>query len=153
MCETEITTYKVKLVKEGNQVYNIETNTVNSSDKAYYILKEVFDTDSMTQENLMLLALNTKFKIIATFTVSTGTINASMADPRDIFQRALLSNATYIIVAHNHPSMDPTPSEEDKSITKRLVKAGKVIGIKVLDHIILGDKDYYSFKRESSIIL
>ena len=90
----------------------------------------------------MMFTLDTKNKIIGAFGVSRGALNSSLVHPREVFKRALLSNAASIMLAHNHPSGDPTPSSEDKATTKRLVEAGDIIGIRVLDHIIIGEDSF-----------
>ena len=99
-----------------------------------------------TQEVLMLLCLNTKNEVNSLSVVHRGTINQSIAHPRDIFQRAILSNATRICIAHNHPSGNKTPSQEDIQTTKKLCEAGKILDIPVLDHIIITDETFYSIR-------
>jgi DNA repair protein RadC len=94
-----------------------------------------------------MLSLNTKNKVIALHVVHIGSVNASIVHPRDIFQLAILDNATSIAIAHNHPSGDTTPSEEDINVTNRINEAGKLMGIELLDHIILGDS-YLSLKEK-----
>jgi DNA repair protein RadC len=91
--------------------------------------------------------MNTKNKIIGVFEISHGTVNASIVNPREAFQKALLANAVSVIFMHNHPSGDPTASREDIEVTKRLSEAGKIIGVEVLDHIIVGDS-YSSLKEK-----
>lgn len=97
-----------------------------------------------TKEMFLTLHLDGKNRIIAMDIVSVGSLNQSIVHPRHVFQTALISNAAAIICIHQHPSGDPTPSSEDISITKRLKEAGEIMGIRVLDHIIIGD-DYLSF--------
>lgn len=99
-------------------------------------------------ENLMMLALNTKSALLDEFLISKGTVNSSIASPREIFIEALKVRAVSIILLHNHPSGDPTPSREDKIVTRRIKEAGDLIGISLLDHIIIGDNSYISFKEE-----
>jgi DNA repair protein RadC len=99
-------------------------------------------------ENLIMLALNTKSALIDEFLVSKGTVNASIASPREIFVDALKVKAVSIILIHNHPSGDPTPSREDKIVTRRIKEAGDIIGISLIDHIIIGDNNYISFKEK-----
>ena len=97
-----------------------------------------------------MICLNTKNKIIGVFELSHGNVNSSIVGVREMFQKALLANAVSIIVLHNHPSGDPTPSREDINITTRMVEAGKLIGVEVLDHIIVGDK-YCSLKEKGYV--
>lgn len=104
-----------------------------------------------TQEEFLLVILNTKHKIQKDVSISVGTLNSSIVHPRDVFHHALREAAASVIFVHNHPSGDPTPSPEDFSITKRLAEAGTILGIKVLDHIIIGSHDYYSFADSGTL--
>ncbi|MDU5080541.1 DNA repair protein RadC [uncultured Tissierella sp.] len=105
----------------------------------------------LQKEEFRILILDTKNQITKVETISIGTLNASIVHPRDVFKSALLNSANAIILTHNHPSGDPTPSNEDINITNRLIDAGNLIGIKVLDHIIIGDNRYISFKEKNLI--
>ncbi len=102
----------------------------------------------LQQEHLKIVLLDTKNNIINDHTVSVGTVNASLINPREVFIHALKNGAVHMIILHNHPSGDPTPSREDISITKRIVEASDIIGIKLLDHIIIGDGNYISLKEK-----
>ncbi|HZJ76664.1 MAG TPA: JAB domain-containing protein, partial [Oscillospiraceae bacterium] len=95
--------------------------------------------------------LNTKNNVIAIENISVGSLNASIVHPREVFNIAIRRSSSAIILAHNHPSGDPNPSTEDVNITKRLIEAGSIIGINVLDHIIIGDGIYFSMKEEEII--
>ena len=99
----------------------------------------------------MMLALDTKNKVIGIFEISRGSLNASIIHPRDIFQRAILVNAASVILVHNHPSGDPTPSPEDIALTKKLVEAGRVMDITVLDHVIVGEERFVSLKEQGQL--
>lgn len=101
----------------------------------------------LSQEHFNVLLLNTKNTVISFENITKGIVNASLVHPREVFKKAIHKNATSIILTHNHPSGDPAPSREDKSITKRLVEAGEIIGINIIDHIIIGDGNYLSFKE------
>ena len=101
----------------------------------------------LNKEYFKVAVLDTKNQILTIENVSVGTLNASIVHPRDVFKIAIKRNANSIILIHNHPSGDTTPSNEDINITNRLVDAGNLIGIKVLDHIIIGDNKYLSFKE------
>lgn len=103
------------------------------------------------KEQFMVILLNSKNRIIKDEIVSVGTLNASIIHPREIFKSAIKESAHAIIVAHNHPSGDPAPSEEDVIVTNLLVDSGNLLNIKVLDHIILGKKSYYSFAKEGKL--
>lgn len=99
-------------------------------------------------ENLIMLALNTKSVLIDEFLISKGTVNASIASPREIFIQALRVRAVSIILLHNHPSGDPAPSREDELVTRRIKEAGELIGISLIDHIIIGNNNYISFREK-----
>ncbi len=105
----------------------------------------------LQKEHFRIILLDTKNQIIAKEEISIGTLNASIVHPRDVFKIAIKRNANSMILIHNHPSGDPTPSKEDISITNRLMEVGNLVGIKVLDHIIIGDRDYISFKEKNII--
>ena len=100
------------------------------------------------KEHLKLILLNPRNKIIGISTISIGTLNASLVHPREVFKDAIAHSAASVVLAHNHPSGDPEPSEDDIEITKKLVESGKILGIEVIDHIIIGKNDYYSFKAK-----
>ncbi len=103
------------------------------------------------KEHFKLILLNTRHRIIGIRTISIGTINASLVHPREVFKEALILNASAVILAHNHPSGDVEPSEEDLRITRRLKDAGSIMGVEVLDHIIITGNDYLSFKAKGLI--
>jgi len=88
----------------------------------------------------VVMVLSAKHIVNAINTVSLGILDASIVHPREVFKPAILSNASSVIVGHNHPSGDPEPSPEDVAVTRRLVDAGKILGIDVLDHIVIGDE-------------
>ncbi len=100
------------------------------------------------KEHLKLILLNPRNKIIGISTISIGTLNASLVHPREVFKDAIMHTAASVVLAHNHPSGDPEPSEDDIKITKKLAESGKILGIEVIDHIIIGKNDYYSFKAK-----
>lgn len=93
-----------------------------------------------------MLCLSTKNRVIGYHEVSRGTLDATLVHPREVFKAALLANAAAIIVAHNHPSGDPTPSADDIALTSRLMAAGTLLGVSVLDHIVIGDGRFTSFR-------
>ncbi len=100
------------------------------------------------QEHMLLIMLNTKSRLITDKVIFKGTVNASLVSPREIFMEALEHEAVYIILLHNHPSGDPTPSREDIALTKRIKEAGNLMDIKLLDHIIIGEHKYISFAEQ-----
>ena len=100
------------------------------------------------QEYLKLLLLNTRMRLIGETDISKGTVNVTVISPRELFVEALQKNAVYIILLHNHPSGDPTPSEEDILMTQKIRDAGEMIGVELLDHIIIGNNCYTSLREK-----
>lgn len=147
-----INVFTVKLVKESGKLYELDTKIVRGPRDGANIIKTVLNTDELPNEHFIMLSLSTKNEVIGFHTIFVGTLNASIVHPREIFQQALLNNAASIIVAHNHPSGDPTPSQEDISITRRLVEAGKILGIELLDHLILGHGDKFVSLKEKGYL-
>jgi DNA repair protein RadC len=119
-----------------------------SSDVANHFLPLMRD---LRKEVFKVLLLNRANRLIKEVTISEGTLEASIVHPRDVFREALLEPAAGIILIHNHPSGNPSPSEEDLRITKQLVEAGRLLGIKVYDHIILGGESHRSLADEGLI--
>ena len=105
----------------------------------------------MKREMFIELCLDTKNQILKQETISIGSLNANVVHPREVFKTAIRESAAHIIVAHNHPSGDPTPSREDLEITKKLVETGNIMGITVLDHVIIGDGRHFSLKEAGHI--
>ncbi|WP_026326379.1 RadC family protein [Paenibacillus ginsengihumi] len=105
------------------------------------------DLRYLQKEHFVCLFLNTKNHVIAQETLSMGSLNASIVHPREVFRAAIKRSSASIICVHNHPSGDPTPSPEDVQITERLVQAGEIVGIEVLDHVIIGDRRFVSLKE------
>ena len=103
------------------------------------------------KEHFIIIVLDTKNQVVAMPTISIGTLNTSVVHPREVFNEALKYPTSSIILAHNHPSGDSSPSTEDINITNRLVKCGKILDIEVLDHIIIGDNTYTSMKMQGLI--
>ena len=145
MARSSINIYKIKMIKENTVEYS---NTIKSPCDVDALARDVLEMHEMAEENFIILCLNTKNKIAGVHTVSKGSLNASIVHPREVFKAAMLNNASGIICLHNHPSGDPEPSREDIEITHRLVNAGNILGIKVLDHIIIGDGRYISLKEQ-----
>lgn len=103
------------------------------------------------REQFVAVLLNSKNRVIATEVISEGTLTGSVVHAREVFAPALLHHAAAVIVAHNHPSGDPQPSCEDREVTAMLVESGKVLGIPLLDHLIIGDGAYYSFQEYGAL--
>lgn len=117
---------------------------------AFQISQDVFDTYSARlrdakQESFTVILLDSKNRFLREETVALGSLNQSIVHPREVFRPAIHEAAASVILVHNHPSGDPSPSDEDVRVTARLVEAGKLLGIRVLDHIIVGEGQYFSF--------
>ena len=126
--------------------FNLSLPTVRESSGAKCtspedVVRELGELRRSAQECFVTITLDTKNRIIDRHMVSIGTLNASLAHPREVFRSAILDAAAAIILAHNHPSGDPTPSADDIRVTRQLVAAGRHIEIQILDHIILGRKE------------
>lgn len=111
---------------------------------AAYLIEDMKD---LRQEWFRILLLNNRKQVMGYETISVGTLNASLVHPRDVFEKAIRKNASTMILVHNHPSGNPSPSDEDRLLTKRLTDAGTLMGIEVIDHVIVGNGNYYSFKE------
>jgi len=110
------------------------------------ILDALEDVKFGKVEHFICVTLNGNHKVIGTHVVSQGTVNSALVHPRDVFRAAIMDNAAAIIIAHNHPSGSLEPSADDKDVTRRMKQAGDIIGIKVLDHLIVGPSiGYFSF--------
>jgi len=143
-----IPVYHIELVRD-RQITVEPPATINNPDDVVAILKdELLRAD---REKLVCLTLNAKHVVIGIEIVSVGTLTASVAHPREIFKGAILKNAAAIILAHNHPSGDPSPSSEDIQLTKRIKEAGELLGIELLDHVILGHLGSHSFRTAGRI--
>ncbi|MGF2617255.1 RadC family protein [Rossellomorea aquimaris] len=129
----------------GNLAYDDRYAIRSPEDGANYVMN---DMRFLSQEHFVCLYLNTKNQVLHKQTIFIGSLNASIVHPREVFKEAFRRSAASIICIHNHPSGDPTPSREDIEVTKRLVECGKIIGIDVLDHLIIGEKKYVSLKEK-----
>jgi DNA repair protein RadC len=144
-------TIKFKQIRAVYEMLTVQEDITNylKTNQRYTAPQQVYETFSFlmkeTKEMFITLHLDGKNRIICMDLVSIGSLNQSIVHPREVFKTALLSNAAAIILVHQHPTGDPSPSSEDLSITKRLKEAGEFMGIKVLDHIIVGDGEYLSF--------
>ena len=136
--------YSLKLVKEKAAEYDAP-KVIKSSADVDRVCREVLGLHEEAEENLVCFDLNTKNAIIAIRVVSVGTLNASLVHPREVFKGALMSNANSVIIAHNHPSGDNTPSLADNLVTKQIWKAGDLLQVNLVDHVVIGHDGYYSF--------
>lgn len=143
-----IAKYKVELVKENASNYDVSNESLTNPLIVAKLLNEIFNLENQTDEHFVMLCLNTKNKIIGAFEICIGTIDTSLVNIRGIMQRALLCNASRIMISHNHPSGEPDPSKADKDVTIKIKQACEIMGITLLDHIIIGEQDMFSFKAE-----
>lgn len=135
---------RIQMIKERNEYYDFKA--IRSPEDAYKIFSDFIG--NADREMFVISCLNTKNEITNISVVHMGSLNASIVHPREVFKTAILSNASSVIVAHNHPSGHPEPSREDIEVTKRLAEAGKILGIELLDHIIVGEEKFYSLKEK-----
>ncbi len=134
----------IKMVKESSFLY--QTRTISSPKDAYEMIKE--QLEGLDREQFIIACLNTKNEPTNISVVSVGSLNKAIVHPREVFKTAILSNAASIMAFHNHPSGDTTPSDQDIQLTNRLYEAGELLGIKVLDHLIIGDGSFTSLKEK-----
>ena len=146
-----VTKYDVRLVKESSSLYDYDQKKLNNPYAVSKLLNEIFDMENLCEEHFVMLALDSKLRVVGAFDIHTGTINSSLVSMRSLFSRAMLCNANSIIVAHNHPSGVVKPSGEDINLTRRIKEAGEILDIKLQDHIIIGEDSYYSFKNEGNL--
>lgn len=140
-------TKRVELEKEFSMNRPDLVSFIRSPEDAAAVGKGFMRIHEEPEEYMYMLCLNNKNRITGVFEISHGNVNSSIVCPREVFQKALLANAVNIILMHNHPSGDPSPSTEDIKVTKRLIEAGNILGVQVLDHIIIGDR-YVSLKEK-----
>jgi DNA repair protein RadC len=112
---------------------------------------QVTEIRKRNKENFLVLYLNTRNQLLHKEFVSIGTLNASLVHPREVFEPALRHSAAAVILVHNHPSGDPTPSQEDRELTRRLAEAGRLLGVEVLDHVIVSAARRYSLQENGDI--
>ena len=143
MSKKRVDIVSTKMVKEYSILY--ATRKIESPEDATDLMKDFLE--DLDREQVMLLCLNTKGEPTHISTVSTGSLTASIVHPREVFKTAIIANANRIMIFHNHPSGDPTPSNEDLAITKRLKEAGDLMGIELLDHIIIGEQGRFESLR------
>ena len=139
---TVIPIYRVTLVSEGEVIW--ERRKLRCSTDAAALFRPF--TKGVDRERFIVAHLDAKHRPIGIEVVSVGSLTSSIVHPREVFKAAIVQNAAAVILCHNHPSGDPAPSAEDVAITRRLREAGELLGIRVLDHIIIGDdSSVYSF--------
>ncbi|MEZ0119630.1 UNVERIFIED_ORG: DNA repair protein RadC [Heyndrickxia coagulans] len=136
-------------IELGRRIANLQHDTRyvirTPQDGANYVMN---DMRFLSQEHFVCLYLNIKNQVIHRQTIFIGSLNASIVHPREVFKEALRRSAASIICFHNHPSGDPSPSKEDIEVTKRLAECGKIMGIEILDHLIIGEKKFVSLRQK-----
>ena len=138
----------LKVVKESSVLY--ETRKITNPYDAFRLVKNFLENSD--REKFVVACLDTKNQPVNIQVVSIGSLNSAIVHPREVFKIAVLSNASSIICFHNHPSGNINPSGEDENITRRLKECGEILGIGLVDHIIVGDRDrYFSFKENNKI--
>ncbi|MCL6446082.1 MAG: JAB domain-containing protein [Alicyclobacillus sp.] len=144
-----IAVVRVELVRERSFEYEGQRVIYCGEDAANILRKYIGNAD---REMFVVMYLSTKHSVNAIHTVSIGTLDTSLVHPREVFKAAIMSNAACIIVGHNHPSGDPEPSPEDVMVTRRLAEAGKILGIEVMDHIVIGDDGRFVSLRAKGLL-
>jgi DNA repair protein RadC len=148
-----VPTYKLELVRDGSAIYDVEN--VDAPSEAAKLFRPF--VEKADRELFLVAYVNNKNRPLGVNVCSMGSLDATCVTPREVFKGAILANAASVILGHNHPSGDIFPSPEDIDITKNLSKAGKILGIQVLDHIILGivgegePQTQFSFKQEGML--
>lgn len=142
-----INVVSIKMVRESSILYDIRR--IEAPKDAVELGKRFLEESD--REQLLVCCLDAKNQPTAINVASVGNLNTLLVYLREVFKPAILSNSASIILFHNHPSWDPTPSKEDTKITERLKECGNILGIKLIDHIIIGDNSYYSLKEKGII--
>lgn len=148
--------YRTKLTEQQRVVLEKELSVycpevdrkMNSPEKIVTLARDYLHMHELPEEYMYMVCMNTKLDMTGVFEISHGNVNSSIVGTREVFQKALLANAVCIAMIHNHPSGDPKPSREDVEVTKRLIEAGNILGIQVLDHIIIGRPEFSSLKEK-----
>jgi len=142
-----ISRFRVQLVREST--CTAPFRIISSPYEAHALLHELLD--DADREHFLVLMLDNRHYLIGINTVSIGTLNASLVHPREVFKPALLCNTAAVLLAHNHPSGDPSPSAEDLALTARLKQSGELLGVAVLDHLIIGENTFVSLKERGQL--
>ncbi len=148
MLTSKNTIYTYELMRTRTKQKKIE---VCAPDDAYEYAKNIYQMDSIDYELMVALMLNPKNDVIGTYIISRGLVDRANCHAREVFRVAISLACSKIIIVHNHPSGKVTPSKQDITCTDELVKAGKIIGIEIVDHIIVGDDDKFSFAENDLI--
>lgn len=151
MSTVSINLYTLKQVRAKRRRYDLENCDITCPLACYKVIQFFLDLKSEPVERFGIISLNTKNKITGIHIIGSGAIDKIYVEPREVFAAAIMNNAKSIIAFHNHPSGDPTPSQDDILITRRLKKAGDILSIKLLDHLITGEESYISLKEKGLI--
>jgi DNA repair protein RadC len=147
-----LTKFKLQVIKEKEYEYNcISEQKISCPYDLMCLCSNILELTKEPEEVFSMLTLDIKNNITGYFEVSRGSIDSSIVHPREVFKRAILQNASSMILIHNHPSGETEPSHEDIVITNRLVECAKILGIRIVDHIIMGNEyleNHYSFREE-----
>ena len=139
-----------KLVKEKSQEYS--GDNISSSKDVVELMSSVYHLDKMAEEYIYAIGVDTKRKVLGVFEIIHGTVNRAVVSPREIYIRMLLCGACEMFIVHNHPSGDPTASQEDIKLTERIRLSSQLLNIPLLDHVIIGDPGYYSIMEKGDLI-
>ena len=135
-------------IELGQRIANLQSGKIDRvaspNDAAQYFMKRL---SNETHERFFVMMLNTKNHLMRVKQIAEGSLTAAIVHPREVFAPAVTAHAACILIAHNHPSGDPTPSGDDEELTKAIYDAGEILGIPVVDHVIVGDRKYYSFRE------
>lgn len=148
MSVTSINIYTLKQIRTKRHRYDLEDYSITSALTCYKVLQFLLDLKSEPVEKFGIISLNTRNKIIGIHIIGTGTIDKLYIEPREVFMAAMMNNAKAIIAFHNHPSGDPAPSRDDILLSQRLKEAGNIMCIELLDHIITGERNYFSLREK-----
>lgn len=151
MTTISINLYTLKQVRVKRRRYDLENCDITCPFACYKVIQLFLDLKSEPVERFGIISLNTKNKITGIHIIGSGAIDKIYVEPREVFAVAIMNNAKSIIAFHNHPSGDPTPSQDDILITRRLKKAGDILSINLLDHLITGEESYISLKEKGVI--
>lgn len=145
-----IPVWRCQLVKEGSTP--AERQAMQSPREVAQFLADYLHPETLDREHFVVALLDTRFRLAGVNTVSIGTLDSAPVHPREVFKPAILASAAAVVIGHNHPSGNPEPSPEDMGLTKRLREAGKLLGIEVLDHVILGEAGRFVSLKERGLL-
>ena len=144
--------YNLRVIKESGNRYEFKDKIVKTPEKAHQVFIETLELNKRTEEVFAMLTIDIKSKLTGVFEVSIGNLTSSLVKPREVFKRAILQNSAGIILGHNHPSGNPEPSKDDIKLTENLLEAGEIVDIEIIDHLIIGDGNYFISLKEKELI-